>query len=389
MLSRAPLLPGKSFLLLGPRGTGKSTWLQKVLPNALRIDLLKSSLFLKLGSRPEELEQMTSACKPGSWVIIDEVQRVPELLNEVHSIYESRRLHFALSGSSARKLRRGGANLLAGRALSRFMFPFVRKELGEKWNSAEAIDWGTLPLAASDPRHRSATLSAYVETYLRQELLQEGLLRKIEPFTRFLQVAGILNGQILNVLNVSRDAHVGRTTVDKYFEVLEDTLIGLRLPAYQPGIKIKETAHPKFYFFDSGVARACAGLLEEEIDASWRGFALETYVLHELRAYNHYCDRNRPLSYYGLSGGAEIDFVVETRKKTISQPAEAVTIEIKHARKWDRRWCEPSLDFGQDRKVKVKARFGVYLGIEEQTVHGMKILPLAAFLEKLWRAEVF
>jgi predicted AAA+ superfamily ATPase len=244
-------------------------------------------------------------------------------------------------------------------------------------------------LALSDPRYRSATLSTYVETYLRQELLQEGLLRKIEPFSRFLQVAGILNGQVLNVLNVSRDAHVGRSTVEKYFEVLEDTLIGARLPAYQPGIKIKETTHPKFYFFDSGVARACAGLLEEEVDSFWRGFALETYLLHELRAYNHYRQRNRPIHYYSVLGGGEIDFVIETKRKTPSQSPEVVCIEVKHARRWDRRWCEPCLDFGAERKIKVKARFGVYLGSEEQAVHGMRILPLPVFLEKLWEGEVF
>ena len=218
-------------------------------------------------------------------MLIDEVQKVPELLDEVHHLYEERRLHFALSGSSARKLKRSGVNLLAGRAINRRMFPLTFPEYSSgNFSSDDLTEWGTLPLVLDQFEHRAETLSSYVDNYLRQELLEEGIVRNIEPFVRFLAVAGQMNGQTLNVENVARESKVGRTTVDKYFAVLVDTLIGFRLAAYQPSIRVNEVAHPKFYFFDAGVARAAAGLAFESLDKYYKGFLFETYLLNEVRA---------------------------------------------------------------------------------------------------------
>ncbi|MCX6127200.1 MAG: AAA family ATPase [Proteobacteria bacterium] len=239
--------PSKSFFLLGPRGTGKSTWL-KTLNFNLTIDLLNTRERLAYLQDPGVLRARTSGLIEGDWVLIDEVQKVPELLDEVHSIYESKKINFALSGSSARKLKRSGVNLLAGRAINRKMFPLIQSEYGKNtFEINNLIDWGTLPLIIDNWQQRQDTLSTYVDNYLRQELIEEGIIRKIEPFARFLSAAGKLNGQVLNVENVARDAKVKRPTVDKYFEVLYDTLIGFKLPAYQPNIRMNESAQSRIF----------------------------------------------------------------------------------------------------------------------------------------------
>ncbi len=214
LIKRTLELPNKTFFLFGPRGTGKSTLLKQKLKAAIEINLLKSSDFLSLSHNPSLLREKLDHLKSGQWVLIDEVQKIPALLDEVHALYEEKRLHFALSGSSARKLKRGGANLLAGRALQNYLFPLMKKEYGEKAKLKDIIDWGSLPGVVTDQKNRIETLASYVETYLRQELMEEGLVRKLEPFSRFLKVAGIYNAHILNIENVARECQVGRTTVD-------------------------------------------------------------------------------------------------------------------------------------------------------------------------------
>lgn len=389
MLTRTITLPNKSFLLFGPRGTGKSTLIRNQLKIDLDIDLLKSSTYLPLLRNPSLLLEWTGHLRKGSWIFIDEVQKIPALLDEVHALYEEKGFNFALSGSSARKLKRGGANLLAGRALQKFLFPFVMGEYRSVASADEVIEWGSLPLVIVDPQNRKQTLATYVETYLRQELMEEGLIRKLDPFARFLQAAGFYNAQILNIENVAREAGVGRTTVDKYFQILEDTLIGFRLPAFAEGIKSKEVQHPKFFLFDTGVARACAGLLNDPVDSIWKGFALETLILNELRAYNHYSDKNRNLFYYQVSGGYDVDFIVETRKKTLSSPRQALLISAKYAKKWDSRWNDPLLDFKTHAKTKVTRLFGVYRGERILTQGEVTILPLEVFLKNLFEGDIF
>ncbi|HWU42915.1 MAG TPA: AAA family ATPase [Bdellovibrio sp.] len=388
VINRLLELPDKSFLLFGPRGTGKSTLLKQKLKGAFEVNLLKASEFVPLSQNPSLLWEKLDHLKAGQWVVIDEVQKIPALLDEVHALYEEKKFHFALSGSSARKLKRGGANLLAGRALQNFLFPLVQKEYGRQWKLSEAVDWGTLPGVVTDPTNRVETLATYVETYLRQELMEEGLVRKLVPFSRFLKMAGLYNAQVLNVENIARESHVGRSTVDKYFEILEDTLIGFRLYPLQLGIQTKETTHPKFYFFDSGVARACAGLIFEEIDNVWRGFSFETQVLHEVRAYNHYQKKHREFFFYKVTGGVEIDLLIETRKKTLSKPRELLAIEIKFSQKWDRRWSQ-NLKAIRSSCPQIKKSIGVYIGKDILTQDGITIFPFHKFVELLYDGEFF
>lgn len=388
-LSRTLTRPNKSFFLFGPRGVGKSTWIASASFAKVTIDLLLSRDFLEMSANPDALRDRVAHLKRGDWVVIDEVQRVPELLNVVHWLYENRRLHFALTGSSARKLKRGGGNLLAGRALHRQLFPLTSAEMGDAFDPTSWLEWGALPAVVTEPEFRSQTLASYVETYLRQELLEEGLIRKLDPFSRFLRVMGLVHGQVLNVENVARDAHVGRTTVDKYIEILEDTLLAFKLPAYRPGHRVKETAHPKLYLFDAGVARACAGWLEDPLDSTSKGFAFETCILNEVRAYNHYCSKNRDLSYYRISSGSEIDLVIETRRKTHERPAEVVLVEMKSSKKWDRSWATPMNELARADSVNVRACYGIYLGEDELHYDRVQVLPLRTFLTRLHTGQIF
>jgi predicted AAA+ superfamily ATPase len=379
--------PKRSFLLLGPRGTGKSTLIQQQIKFDLEIDLLKSKFFLPLSANPSLLEDWTQPLKNGAWIYIDEIQKVPALMDEVHSLYENRKFNFALSGSSARKLKRGGGNLLAGRALTAQLFPFTYSEYGPHYNLSQAIEWGSLPQVITEPDFRRDFLSSYVETYLREELIEEGIVRKLEPFLRVLQVIGIYNGQVLNIENISRESHVGRTTVDKYFQVLEDTLIGFRLPPFRPKWNAKELTHPKFYLFDVGVARGCAGLLSEELDPSWIGFSFETVIINEIRAYNHYLNTHRTLFYYKYNGGYEVDLIIENRKKTLSSPQQLTAIEIKSARKWDSRWNAPLLEIKEKSKGKIKKIVGVYRGDRHLQFGALNIYPAEQFLTLLSQGE--
>jgi predicted AAA+ superfamily ATPase len=333
--------PDRSFFLLGPRGTGKSTWLRQVLPEAVRLDLLDASLALELGRDPHRLEALAGRRPSGTWVVLDEIQKIPALLDEVHRLMEDRRWRFALCGSSARKLRRGGVNLLGGRAVTRHLRPFSARELGGAFDPVFSLEWGMLPAVQRDRPNAADILSAYVHTYLKEEIREEGVLRKEPPFLRFLSVAGQLNGQAVNAMNIARDAAVPRATVDVYFSVLIDTLLGEFLPAYRPGLKVRERAHPKFYWFDAGVARAAAGLQHDPADRTWKGTALETLILHELRVYNEVRGRHRSIAWFRTPAGVEIDFVIETRKRQAGRPPCLVCIEVKLSETWDRRWEGP------------------------------------------------
>ena len=286
----APRDPSRSFVLVGPRGTGKTTWLRLALPDALWFDLLRTHTILALSRQPESFRQQIEAHPRRGWVVIDEVQRLPALLNEVHALLSERPAHyrFALSGSSARKLRRLDVNLLAGRAVNRQFFPLTAAEIGRGFDLERALRFGVLPQVQSEPADAVDILDAYVTNYIREEILQEALVRSLESFARFLEVAAIMNGQIVNVSGIARDAAVARPTVQGYFGTLVDTLVGIWLPAWRERAKVKEVASPKFYFFDPGVARALAGRVREPVEAAERGFLLETLVLHELRAAQAY-----------------------------------------------------------------------------------------------------
>jgi predicted AAA+ superfamily ATPase len=381
--------PSRSFFLFGPRGTGKSTWLRQVLRDAPCLDLLDASLYLELTQDPHRLEAIVGTREEGTWVVLDEIQKIPALLDEVHRLMEARRWRFALCGSSARKLRRGGANLLAGRALTLAMEGFSATELGSGFDPDFSIDWGLLPPVQMDRPHAADILASYVNTYLKEEIREEGLVRKVPPFVRFLGVAGQLNGQVVNGHNIAREAAVPRTTVDTYFGILTDTLVGHFLPAWRPSAKVRESAHPKFYWFDPGVARAAAGLHRDPLDRALRGASLETLVYHELRVFNETAGKHRAISYYRTASGVEIDFIIETRKRQGNQPPHVVAVEVKLAPKWDRSWEKPMVDLAAQPGLRVERSFGVYTGTRAYEDNSLRVLPLTEFLATLHRGEVF
>ena len=382
-------LPERSFFLFGPRGTGKSTWLRERLPDATRLDLLDVSLALELERDPHRLEAIVGKKAPGSWVVLDEVQKIPPLLDEVHRLMEERRWRFALCGSSARKLRRSGTNLLAGRAVTRQLAPFASAELGGEFDLDFTMAFGALPGIQTDRAAAADILSAYVNTYLREEIRQEGAVRSVAPFLRFLAVAGAVNGQVINAQNLARDAAVPRSTVDTYFAILEDTLLGAFLPAWQPGFKVRERVHPKFYWFDSGVARAAAGLLHDAPDRVWLGSALETVILHELRVHNEVAQKHRPISFYHTPAGGEIDFVIETQRRQGDYPAHVVCVEVKLSDKPARQWTSAMRDLARNPAVVVDRMVVACMAGRATHEDGVDVLPVRQFLAELHAGKLF
>lgn len=376
MYTRGLTLPERSFFLFGPRGTGKTTWLRQVLPDALWFDLLRTSLFLELSQRPDTFRQRVEALPRGAWVVVDEVQRVPALLHEVHALISEhgRRYRFALSGSSARKLKRLDVDLLAGRVVNRQFFPLTMAEVGTNLAVDDVLRFGLLPQIRSDRRHAIDTMDAYVSNYLREEVQQEALVRRLDSFARFLQVAALMNGQVVNVAGISRDAAVARPTVQGYFDVLTDTLIGQWLPAWRRRAKVKEVASPKFYLFDPGVARALAGRMREPLESAERGFLLETWLLHELRAAIAAQGVGGELCYWRTPAGSEVDFIWW-------RAARAVGVEVKASATWKREFGGPLKGLIADGVVT--RGFGVYAGTAELRDGALRILPVHAFLGEL------
>jgi len=324
-----PLESGKSFFLFGPRGTGKTTWLKHRLPEALFVNLLQSEYYNRLSANPGLLRQLIPPDHTG-WTVIDEVQRIPALLNEVHDLIEARGLVFVLTGSSARTLRRRGVNLLAGRALTYRMHPLTVVEQREAFNLRDSVQLGHLPARfnESDP---GKYLADYVQTYLREEVMQESLTRNIGHFSRFLEVASFSQGATTNTSAVAREAHIERSVAENYFSILEDLLIAVRLPVFSRKAKRKLVSQKKFYYFDAGVFRAIRPMGPLDSDAEIDGPALETLVLQELRAVNDYHDYGYQIFFWRTRNGLEVDFVlygprgllaIEIKRSTQIQPKD-------------------------------------------------------------------
>lgn len=314
----------KSFFLFGPRGTGKTTWTSKTFPNAIRIDLLESRLFTSLLADPQLLEEWIPSGHEGP-VVIDEIQKVPALLNEVHRLIEKRRLTFILTGSSPRKLRRGGVNLLAGRALTCAMHPLSAVEMGSDFNLERALKFGLLPAVQTEP-DPIRFLASYVKTYLDEEVRQEGLTRHLDAFARFLEAASFSQGSTLNVSVVARECSVQRKVVENYFTILSDLLIAHQIPVFTKRSKRRLVSHPKFYFFDVGVFRTIrpAGILDTPEEAE--GPALETLVLQNIIAVNEALDLGYQIYYWRTSNGTEVDLI-------LYGPRGFFAIEVKRSRR--------------------------------------------------------
>ena len=317
----------------------------------------------------------------GSWIVVDEVQRAPALLHEVHALISEhgRDYRFALSGSSARKLKRLDVNLLAGRVINRQFFPLTAAELRYDVDPGAVLRLGLLPQVRTDPKYAVDTLDAYVSNYLREEIQQEALVRRLDSFARFLQVAALMNGQVANVAGIARDAAVARPTVQGYFDILINTLIAVWLPAWRPRAKVKEVISPKFYLFDPGVARALAGRQREPLDGLERGFLLETWVLHELRAAMAFQNLGGDLRYWRTPSGSEVDFIWTRGKR-------AVGVEVKASPTWRHDFGGPLKSLVADRIVQ--AGYGVYMGTAELKDGPLRVLPLQRFFKELTSGRV-
>jgi uncharacterized protein len=303
------LLKKKSHFLFGPRSTGKTFLIRSQFPQGTAIlDLLESELYLRLSTNPGDLESIISAFNHPSIAIIDEVQRVPHLLNEVHRLIEKKGIKFLLTGSSARKLRHNQANLLAGRARQAELFPLTYIEIPE-FNLDRYLHFGGLPMVYQSDEPND-DLHAYVDTYLKEEIQAEALVRQLPAFTRFLKHSALTSGEMLNFANISNDAAVPASTVREYYSILEDTFIGFMLPAYTKTIKRKPISTAKFYYFDVGVKNTLSGITSIPNQSDLYGKSFEHFIALELRAYLSYKRKHLPLTYWQSKNGQEVDFII-------------------------------------------------------------------------------
>ena len=389
MLPRIYQIPSRSFFLFGPRGVGKSTWIKSRGGYDLAVDLLHRQTFLDLQRNPSLLAAKAGAIADQGTIFIDEIQKLPELLDEVHRLMEDRRLEFILTGSSARKLKRVGANLLAGRAHTYKMYTLTLKEIGSTQSLDTLLRCGSLPLALRDPVLAEETLASYVGTYLQEEIKEEALVRRVAEFHRFLSLAGQLNASILNYENIARDVGKSAKTVQSWYQILDETLLGSFVMPYRPGFKVRESAHGKFYWFDAAVARAAAGLAWEDVDRFWKGFAFESMILREIQVYLEVTRKRYPIYYYATPGAGEIDFIIETRPKTINRPQEIVSIEVKYADKWKRDFEGPARALKAAKSEVLTKMIGVYNGTESLVFQDYEVAPLQAFVERLYAGLYF
>ena len=372
--SRMTRLPACSFFLFGVRGVGKSSWARTTLPSVMRLDLLDEALFHDLLAEPSLFRELVSAVTPGDWVVIDEVQRIPALLNEVHRLIEERGLRFALLGSSARKLKMAGTNLLAGRAIRKAMYPLVPRELGADFNLNEVLRYGSIPLVWTADGRREV-LESYTQLYLREEIRAEAVVRNLPGFVRFLPIAALLHGQALNVAGIARDAGVARTTVTGYLEVLEDTLLTWRLPAFEARLRVRERRRPKLYWVDPGLVRAVKRQFGP-LSAEERGALFEGWVLGLLRAHAEEQPLFDSIHYWApVESNTEVDFLL--RRDT-----EYLAIEAKAARRYNTALLKGlrAIDGLPDLVRRVLVHDG---GRAFRTEDGIDVWPVKRFLEAL------
>jgi len=370
ILDLPALLQKKSHFLFGPRQTGKTSLIRHSLKGVRSYDLLDTSVYLALSQNPSRISQELDP-RDGI-VVVDEIQRLPVLLNEIHRLIEERGIRFLLTGSSARKLRRGGVNLLGGRARTKHLHPLTYRELGNQFDLFKAIERGLLPsiYLSDDPR---ADLQAYTGSYLQQEIVAEGTTRNIPAFSRFLKVAALCNGTVVNFTNVSNDAQVPRTTVYEYFEILKDTLLLYELPAWRKSKKRKPLTSSKYYFFDVGVVATLQGR-EFRSGTPEFGEAFETYLMHELVSYSDYTS-GEPLSYWRSTSGFEVDFILGGH----------TAIEVKAKENLSTHDLKPLRALAEEKKLK--RYLCVSLEPRRRNLDNLTVLPFGEFLEALWNRE--
>ncbi len=360
--------------MFGPRGTGKSTWAHKNLKNALFIDLLAPEVFRAYSAKPERLREVSEAHKSGGTIVIDEIQKIPELLDVVHQLMEQRYgWHFVLTGSSARKLKRSGVDLLAGRAVVKTMHPFMAAELGNLFSLEDALTVGLIPLVLDATSPKEA-ISAYVALYLKEEVQMEGLVRNIGAFSRFLESISFSHGAVLNVSEVARDCQVERKTVEGYISILEDLLLSFRIPVFTKRAKRHLSFHPKFYYFDAGVFRSVrpAGPIDspQEID----GAAIEGLVAQHLWAWNYYSGETCNLYFWRTKSGNEVDFVLYGKDTFCA-------IEVKNTARIQSKMLKGLVAFKED-YPEAQACL-LYRGKERLKIKNILCMPCEEFLMNL------
>lgn len=365
----------ESAFLWGARQTGKSTLLKSLFPNALYFDLLLSDEYERIVRNPSLLRERISASEISGPVIIDEIQRIPELLNEVQWLITNKNCQFILSGSSPRKIIRSGSNLLGGRAYRYEMFPLIYKEIPD-FDINKALNNGLLP------RHYLAVkankmLSAYIGNYLQDEIIAEAKIRNIASFSLFLEKAAFSNGEIVNYMNIAADCGVSSPTVKEYFQILEDTLIGRFVPSFQKKPKRRVILSPKFYYFDVGIANYLLKRGEIKTGSETFGSAFEHFIYQEITAHSHYSDLNYPISYWRTTSQFEVDFILGDHE---------IAIEIKATDNIQSRHLKGLLAFSEE--YTTSKLIMVSNDPYPRQINNITVLPWNIFIEKLWAGEL-
>lgn len=381
IIQRALFLPPpgtETFFLWGQRQSGKSTLLHSVYPDSLWIDLLKSEEYRRFTERPELLRQETDYHK-ANFVVIDEVQKVPTLLNEVHWLYENRRIHFALCGSSARKIRKGDVNLLGGRGVHFNLFGFSAFELGPRFDLERALNRGYLPVIYFSDRYERL-LNSYVSLYLKEEIAAEGLVRRLPAYSQFLNMAALADGELVNYSTIARDTGVSSETIRGYFEILEDTLLGRFLSAYRERPKRRVSTTPKFYFSDVGLVNFLARRGKIQPGSELFGKAFENWVFHELSTYNMYRERYAEFFFWRLSSGIEVDFIINRMD---------CAVECKSSRQINTSHLKGLRQLMVDHP-EVKRKILVSMDPKNRVSDdGIEIIHYEEFLRLLWKGDIF
>ena len=371
----------QSFFLFGPRGVGKSTWLREHYKADATFNLLEEKRYQEYLRDPGTFGRELSALPEGSRVVVDEIQRLPDLLNEVHRFIEEKNMTFVLSGSSARKLKRSGVNLLAGRALRRLMFPLLPEELGADFDLETVLRYGSIAVIWGQEEKEEA-LEAYVQLYLKEEIKAEALVRNLPGFARFLPIAALCHAQTINASNIARDAGVSRSTVQGYLEVLEDTLMTFALPAYEAKLRVRERTHPKLYWIDPGLVRAMKNhrgpVAQEE-----RGMLFEGWIASVLYAYQQHRRLFDSWSYWAPTEAdqQEVDFLLEKEQRILA-------IEVKSALQLHKSHFKGLRAIAN--LPGLHARIMLYPGESRQkTEDGIQVIPLSDVLKELASGDLW
>lgn len=378
MFTRKQVFEGagkESLFLWGARQTGKSTLLKTLYPNAIWFDLLKSDVFKRYQTNPAQFRETILAAEPNSIVIVDEIQKVPALLDEIHWLMVNHPVQFILSGSSPRKIIRAGSNLLGGRALRYELFPLIQSEVPD-FDLAKALNNGLLPrhYLAENPKK---LIDAYIGNYLKDEIIAEAKIRNINAFAQFLEAAAFSNGEMVNYSNIASECGVSYHTVKDYFQILIDTLIGRFVPSYQKKPKRRVILAPKFYYFDIGIANHLLKRGKIEIGSESFGNAFEHFIYQELYAHSHYSDQQYPIAYWRTTSQIEVDFILGDHE---------VAIEVKGTENVQSRHIKGLKSFSEE--YKVKKLIVVSNDPYERKMGDILVMPWKIFLEKLWADKI-